>query len=156
MKKLFAIAAVAALALCTGCKSVPKGSSGYYAGATIHQGYTKIADKLGPEFKDKVEALWVEVDAIETIDQLYPVYTKIADQIDALLQEKELSKSQITVIKALRKLADKAVAAALDKDLKSEKRDNAIEWLRQLREGIRVMRKLEAGEEVALPDYSSL
>ena len=129
MKKLFAIAAVAALALCTGCKSVPKGSSGYYAGATIHQGYTKIADKLGPEFKDKVEALWVEVDAI---------------------------KSQITVIKALRKLADNAVAAALDKDLKSEKRDNAIEWLRQLREGIRVMRKLEAGEEVALPDYSTL
>ena len=151
MKKIIAIAAVA-VSILTGCVSAPKGTSGYYAGMTIHQSYTKIAEKQGEEFKQNVEALWADIDKIETTQDLFTVYTRIADHFDAIIQAKDLSKKQATVIKVLRKVVDIAISRALDDKIESERRENALKWLRQLREGIRIMRKLEAGEEVALPD----
>lgn len=151
MKKIIAVAAVAASVL-TGCITAPKGTNGYYAGMTIHQCYTKIAEKQSAEFNQNVEALWADIDKIETTQDLFNVYTRIADHFDALIQAKGLDKKQITVIKALRKVVDIAISRALDDKIKSERRENALKWLRQLREGIRIMRKLEAGEEVTLPD----
>lgn len=152
MKKLIAIAAIAASVVLTGCISAPKGTGGYYAGMTIHQSYTKIAEKQSEEFKQNVEALWAEIDKVETTKDLFTVYTRIADHFDALIQAKGLDKKQVTVIKVLRKVVDTAIARALDDKIESERRENALKWLRQLREGIRIMRKLEAGEEVTLPD----
>ena len=151
MKKLIAIAAVAAAVL-TGCITVPKGTTGYYTGMTIHQSYTKIAEKQSDAFKQTVEALWADIDKIETNQDLFNVYTRIADHFDVLIQAKGLDKKQITVLKVLRKVVDTAISRALDDKIESTRRENALKWLRQLREGIRIMRKLEAGEEVTLPD----
>ena len=151
MKKLIAIAAVAAAVL-TGCITAPKGTTGYYAGMTIHQSYTKIAEKQSDAFKQTVEMLWADIDKIETNQDLFNVYTRIADHFDALIQAKGLDKKQVTVLKVLRKVVDTAITRALDDKIESARRENALKWLRQLREGIRIMRKLEAGEEVTLPD----
>ena len=151
MKKLIAIAAAAA-AILTGCITAPKGTTGYYAGMTIHQSYTKIAEKQSDAFKQTVEALWADIDKIETNQDLFNVYTRIADHFDALIQAKGLDKKQVTVLKVLRKVVDTAITRALDDKIESARRENALKWLRQLREGIRIMRKLEAGEEVTLPD----
>jgi len=151
MKKLIAIAATAAAVL-TGCITAPKGTTGYYAGMTIHQSYTKIAEKQSDAFKQTVEALWADIDKIDTNQDLFNVYTRIADHFDALIQAKGLDKKQVTVLKVLRKVVDIAIARALDDKIESARRENALKWLRQLREGIRIMRKLEAGEEVTLPD----
>lgn len=151
MKKLIAIAVTAA-ALLTGCTTTPNGTTGYYAGMTIHQSYTKIAEKQSDAFKQTVEALWVDIDKIETNQDLFNMYTRIADHFDALIQAKGLDKKQVTVLKVLRKVVDTAIARALDDRIESARRENALKWLRQLREGIRIMRKLEAGEEVTLPD----
>ena len=54
MKKLIAIAVVSAAVL-MGCTTVPKGTSGYYAGMTIHQSYTKIAEKQSDAFHELLE-----------------------------------------------------------------------------------------------------
>lgn len=151
MKKLIAIAATAAAVL-TGCITAPKGTTGYYAGMTIHQSYTKIAEKQSDAFKQTVEALWADIDKIDTNQDLFNVYTRIADHFDALIQAKGLDKKQVTVLKVLRKVVDIAITRALDDKIESSRRENALKWLRQLREGIRIMRKLEAGEEVTLPD----
>lgn len=151
MKKLIAIAAVAAAVL-TGCVTAPNGATGYYAGMTIHQSYTKIAEKQSAAFKQTVESLWSDIDKIETNQDLFNVYTRIADHFDALIQAKGLDKKSVTVLKVLRKVVDIAITRALDDKIESERRENALKWLRQLRDGIRIMRKLEAGEEVTLPD----
>ena len=151
MKKIIAMAAVAASVL-TGCVTAPKGTTGYYAGMTIHQSYTKIAEKQSDAFKQTVESLWADIDKIETNQDLFNVYTRIADHFDALIQAKGLDKKQVTVLKVLRKVVDTAITRALDDKIESARRENALKWLRQLREGIRIMRKLEAGEEVTLPD----
>ena len=151
MKKLIAIAVTAA-AILTGCITAPKGTTGYYAGMTIHQSYTKIAEKQSDAFKQTVEMLWADIDKIETNQDLFNVYTRIADHFDALIQAKGLDKKQVTVLKVLRKVVDTAITRALDDKIESARRENALKWLRQLREGIRIMRKLEAGEEVTLPD----
>lgn len=151
MKKLIAIAVTAAAVL-TGCITAPKGTTGYYAGMTIHQSYTKIAEKQSDAFKQTVEMLWADIDKIETNQDLFNVYTRIADHFDALIQAKGLDKKQVTVLKVLRKVVDTAISRALDDKIESARRENALKWLRQLREGIRIMRKLEAGEEVTLPD----
>ena len=151
MKKIIAMAAVAASVL-TGCVTAPKGTTGYYAGMTIHQSYTKIAEKQSDAFKQTVESLWADIDKIETNQDLFNVYTRIADHFDALIQAKGLDKKQVTVLKVLRKVVDTAITRALDDKIESARRETALKWLRQLREGIRIMRKLEAGEEVTLPD----
>lgn len=151
MKKLIAIVAVATSVL-TGCSHYPKGTTGYYTGMTIHQSYTKIADKQSDVFKQTVESLWEDIDKIESAEDLLGMYTRIANHFDTLIQSKDLNKKQITVIKVLRNVVDTTMARALDTTIANERRDNALEWLRQLREGIRIMRKLETGEEVALPD----
>lgn len=151
MKKLIAIAVVSAAVL-MGCTTVPKGTSGYYAGMTIHQSYTKIAEKQSDAFKQTVESLWADIDKIETTQDLFNLYTRIANNFDALIQAKGLDKKSVTVLKALRKVVDVAITCALDEKIESGRRDNALKWLRQLRDGIRIMRKLEAGEEVTLPD----
>lgn len=151
MKKFIAIAVVAAAVL-MGCSTVPKGTNGYYAGMTIHQSYTKIAEKQSDAFKQTVESLWADIDKIETNQDLFNLYTRIADHFDALIQANGLDKKSVTVLKVLRNVVDITITRALDDKIESERRDNALEWLRQLRDGIRVMRKLEAGEEVTLPD----
>lgn len=144
---MFALLGISMLGY-TGCTTTVTNNTGtaVWAGVTTHQVYTKVAEKQGAAITNEIEALWVEIDSVKTPMELTNVYAHVANSIDTLIQKKSLTDKQTKILKILRKVLDKVVARALSED--SVARDNAIKWLKYYREGIRLMRKLENGEEI--------
>ena len=149
MTLAMAVTAIAMTVGLVGCKTSVNPNTATWAGMAIHQAYTKIAATQDAQFKADIEELWAAIDQVETLEGLTNVYTLVANKIDALIMQKGLTDKQIKTIKILRKVIDKAVAQALSND--KAKQSKAIEWLVKFRDGIRLMRQMENGEDIVIP-----
>ena len=156
MKKLIAVAAIAALTVLTGCKTATSNyKTGAYAGIAAYNGYTRICEKM-PEgakkekFKKCVLTLW---DAIDHIDGSV-VSNKIASAAIKLASEevynslktdtKDALNRDLAVVKVIYSLYGKRVNEFASVD--TTKQQAAYKWLLSFREGVRLMLQLDNGQ----------
>lgn len=156
MKKLIAIAAIAALTVLTGCKTATSNyKTGAYAGIAAYNGYTRICEKM-PEgekkekFKKCVLTLW---DAIDHIDGS-SVNNKVASAAIKLASEavynslktdvKEKLSRDLATVKVIYSLYSNRVNEFASPD--TTKQQAAYKWLLSFREGVRLMLQLDNGQ----------
>lgn len=153
MKKLIAIAAIAALTALTGCKTATSNyKTGAYAGIAAYNGYTRICEKMpeGAEkekFKKCVLTLWGVLDHIDGST----VSNKIVSAAIKLASEKiynslkddtkdKLSRDLITA-KVIYSIYGKWANEFASTD--TTKQQAAYRWLLAFREGVRLMIQLD-------------
>lgn len=156
MKKLIAVAAIAALTVLAGCKSATSNyKTGAYAGIAAYNGYTRICEKM-PEgakkekFKKCVLTLW---DAIDHIDGSV-VSNKVASAAIKLASEevynslktdtKEKLSRDLATVKVIYSMYGKRVNEFASPD--TTKQQAAYKWLLSFREGVRLMIQLDNGQ----------
>lgn len=156
MKKLIAVAAIAALTMLTGCKTATSNyKTGAYAGIAAYNGYTRICEKM-PEgakkekFKKCVLTLW---DAIDHIDGSV-VSNKAASAAIKLASEevynslksdtKDKLSRDLATVKVIYSMYGKRVSEFASPD--TARQQAAYKWLLSFREGVRLMIQLDNGQ----------
>lgn len=140
-KEVVWMAAIGMMTLMTGCSSVfTPIVAGNATGKAIYIGYTKVSENKSAEFKQKVVDIWNIIDKIETKDQLVSSMNLLDKKFEELLASKELSASDIEIVKALYATVADKVKVILADSLTSN--DQALEFLIGVRQGINDMIKL--------------
>lgn len=142
MHKMLVI--VAAAMTLVGCSTIIP-PAGEYVGAAVYEGYNRIADKHSAEFQAQVRAIWAEIDAIEGAEQISDVYESITLAFDKVIESKELTSKQRATLKYFRNLIDKEIVKVINNKLESD--ENAVQFLKYVREGIR--KRIELDSELA-------
>lgn len=136
IKRMFvALCAVVACVTFSGCSSVfNANAAGQATGAAIYIGYTKVAENKDQSFKDKVNALWAEVNKLESIEDLVASADKLSASFDEVINSKEISDSDKATLLALKSSVTEKVKAVMNETFTSN--SEAVEFLVGVRAGV--------------------
>ena len=94
------LAVVSMAALFTGCSSNPftPEVSGVFAGKALYLVYTRNIDKQPAEVKQKIEALWAEINKVEDVSDLAVVRTLVEERFEVILADSKLTESDKVIL----------------------------------------------------------
>lgn len=135
MKNLLLLLAVVSTFLLTSCAmSIGPEVAGEAAGKAILLGYNQIAEKKSPEFRQKVETLWAEVEAIGTIDELVNQMDHLEKAFNLVINDQNLTEEEALFLISFRNLITRKVKAIMRNKLQSNQ--EAIDFLIGVRNGV--------------------
>ena len=91
---------MAVAAFLTGCAGSPftPEVSGVFAGKALYLVYTRNIDKQPAEVKQKIEALWAEINKVEDVSDLAVVRTLVEERFDVILADSKLTESDKVIL----------------------------------------------------------
>lgn len=134
------VALFTVLVVGTGCSSIFTPSNmGNATGRAVYLGYVKVAEGKDKAFTEKVNALWTEVNKLETIDDLVSSADKLSTSFDSVIESKELSDGDRESLKALKAMVIDKVKEVMNSTFTSN--TEAIDFLVGVRAGVNAMIK---------------
>lgn len=126
---------------CLGISSITPYDHGYAIGTAVYAGYQRIADKQSPEFREKVKAIWAEVNKIEDTEHLASDIAAAAEAFGIVVNDSNLTPAERETLRQLQRM----VFEKVDDQLAAEalKHEDAIEFLDGVRSGINAMIAIE-------------
>lgn len=135
MKNLFLLLVVISTAFLTSCAvSIGPEVAGEAAGKAILLGYNKIAETKSPEFRQKVESLWAEVENIGTVDELVNQMDHLEKAFNLVINDQNLTEEEALFLISFRNLLTRKVKAIMRNKLQSNQ--DAIDFLIGFRNGV--------------------
>ena len=133
------LAVVSMAALFTGCSSNPftPEVSGVFAGKALYLVYTRNIDKQPAEVKQKIEALWAEINKVEDVSDLAIVRTLVDERFEAILADSSLTESDQAVLMVIRNEICRKLDEVINSKLSSNK--EGLEFLVGVRQGVNEM-----------------
>ena len=133
------LAVVSMAALFTGCSSNPftPEVSGVFAGKALYLVYTRNIDKQPAEVKQKIEALWAEINKVEDVSDLAVVRTLVEERFEVILADSKLTEADRAVLGVIKDEICRKLDEVINAKLTSNK--EGLEFLIGVRQGVNEM-----------------
>ena len=138
MKNLFIVVLLLfTITFMTGCATIGASAAGNAAGKAVYLGYTQVAEKQSPEFNEKIEELWKEINTLESIDDLVNEVDRLTEKFNEVLSIKTLTPEQKALLESLENLVMGEVKKVMASKISSQ--TEAIEFLVAFRKSVNGM-----------------
>lgn len=121
---------------CAGSPFTPE-VSGVFAGKALYLVYTRNIDKQPAEVKQKIEALWVEINKVEDVSDLAVVRTLVDERFEAILADSKLTEADRAVLSVIKDEICRKLDEVINSKLSSNK--EGLEFLVGVRQGVNEM-----------------
>ena len=121
---------------CAGSPFTPE-VSGVFAGKALYLVYTRNIDKQPAEVKQKIEALWAEINKVEDVSDLAVVRTLVDERFEAILADSKLTEADRAVLGVIKDEICRKLDEVINAKLTSNK--EGLEFLVGVRQGVNEM-----------------
>ena len=121
---------------CAGSPVTPE-VSGDFAGKALYLVYTRNIDKQPAEVKQKIEALWAEINKVEDVSDLAVVRTLMDERFEAILADSKLTEADRAVLGVIKDEICRKLDEVINAKLTSNK--EGLEFLVGVRQGVNEM-----------------
>lgn len=121
---------------CAGSPFTPE-VSGVFAGKALYLVYTRNIDKQPAEVKQKIEALWAEINKVENVSDLAVVRTLVDERFEVILADSKLTEADRAVLGVIKDEICRKLDEVINSKLSSNK--EGLEFLIGVRQGVNEM-----------------